>query len=215
MAVEILFTFLRHGEKDAEGNLTERGRQQVAETTAAHLRDIPIDFVLHSGAQRTIETVQIALQTLGLQYESVPTRYESGFSFDLLTRNPNLPGLEEWSWKEIERRLDGAGQYATPYRWLEAWGPAYFIRALVTETMFRMTREEYIRQTVQDTSSQTPPVHKHILIGSHDPLSVLALPNPKEPIRLGFADVLQYTVTYDGGERPSIAKIKYIACPLR
>ena len=215
MTIEIVFTFVRHGEKDPEGNLTEHGRRQVAETADAHLRGTPIDIALHSGAQRTIETTQIVLQTLGQQCDSVPTRYEVGFSFDLLTKNPNLPGLEERTWKELERRLDGSGQSATAYQWLEAWGPAYFIRALVTETMLGMAREEYVRQTAQHEFSQNPTVRKHILIGSHDPLSVLALPNPKEPIRLGFADMLQYTVTYDGGQRPVITKIKYLACPLR
>lgn len=72
-----LLTFMRHGEKDDSGNLTDRGFEQ-AKISGKHIKSLDGDILLfHSGVGRVRETIRSMAANLHLSPESVES-YEAG-----------------------------------------------------------------------------------------------------------------------------------------
>ena len=194
----VRFFCMRHGEKDGD-MLTEKGKRQVLASARAHLREKEIRFLFayYSGKNRAKETADIALSTSSC---ATPVTIEEGFGYEWAL-NSKLP---QFNFEEIEAKISAeVGNKQTAYDWLEHYPPCFGFLARFQDKMFEITLQfkKFIRN---DTN---------IFVSSHSPLCELAAPDPRTMPRLGYADIVVYTIQFDKFTRPYIYYAAYLPCP--
>lgn len=183
------FWVMRHGEKKVnEDALSELGIEQVKKTARQFLRDLTFQAVFHSGMKRTKETVEVALEALGLSSYRPLILIEEGFGYEWAQKEqPITSQLREAIVKRKELNVAN---------FLKLWPGALLIRGRMLGTMLGWAR------TLADQFPQEEKIN--VLVGSHSPTGELAAINPFTKA-LSYASLIQYVVEYD--EETDIARL--------
>jgi len=202
----VVFYGMRHGDKEGDA-LTEKGREQVRRSAEANFKRINFCMAFHSGMERAKQTVEIALETVGLRTlfaEIVDPFPDDGVA---LLEEPRF-GFT-WAWDPqaypIDAELNARDRTTvTVQQWLQSWAPARAIRTEVEATL---------KHYAWTLANMRPCERLNVLIASHSPTIELAVGRPDRTMSLREADIAIYTVkVYDDGTcrmRSSILRAPY------
>lgn len=200
------FWCMRHGEKDGEGNITERGLRQVEMSARAHLSDVKFDVILHSPAQRAEDSARRAQTALNLSCPVV--RFPAFGSF--LAQDEATPQV---SIKDAYARIGKPHAKITVYDWLEYYNwPAGYLRGMMRAAMVEAVLYLQTNPVMRDQGvSDLDPVN--VLVCGHSPHLEMATAIPRTRFSLNEADIIRYMVEFDEfGFAHSVGEMGY-ECP--
>lgn len=199
------FWCMRHGERDGEGNTTERGLRQVEASAKAHLAGQEFDIVFHSGWWRAEQAARRAAVVLDLQCPIVAMQ-----SFDYSgTSGPFVPHLPIEAARQQIGKPHGE---TTAYDWLEKWGwPAGFQRGQMRAAMLEATIYLMTNPVVKTSLTETG--ESNVLVTGHSPGLEMAADKPSMTTSLNLADIICYEVEVDKTGFVTIRSGETYRCP--
>lgn len=180
---------LRHGQKSGDSN-TAFGLEQLAATSDAHLAGVTIDWIYCSDMQRTMQAAEHILKHRNNPADATKIVRHPAFFVGFLSRPEHM---------EESMRIDSLlGERGSTRDWQENWKEARPITEGIVTAMKKM--------------AELAPDGGTVLVCSHSPLCGLPALDDMAPI--GLADVVKYTMVYDGSGW-KIASSELLPCPLK
>ena len=187
----------RHG-KHREGNLTDEGRNQVAQGAERHLRGKSFQFACASEMIRGTETVEHALATINHGPRSVLTSQYWGFEY-----SQDSPWDARHPWPEVLKLVQARranDEVSSVQFMLEKWPIGNTIRHTL---MCHMTHEAQRMAAAAQNNVVNVPVGCH---GSNG-LSALDL---KQEGCLNFGDIVRYRWKVVDDGTPTLTESEYL-----
>ncbi len=193
------FYVMRHGKKGGD-RLTEEGFQMVQRSAQMHLSGIPIHAALYSGMNRTLQTVNHALNVAGAA--DVPVEIDYGFGYSWAIGDPNCS-----VYKRAEYRFDplpnDQSVLKTVGDCLKYWPPSRIYRHRIRGALLSQAEAMSFRFPDNDTVN--------VLVGSHSPTAEMAA--GYDFPRLQEADIVLYVINIFDNVEPGFVDAHYLACP--
>lgn len=196
--MEVKFWCMRHGEKDAEGRVTERGLRQVATSAVLHLTDMPFDLIVNSGLPRARDSAMRVRNTLGLDcviLEFPAFGYEPG----------STDGVA------IARKLIGKPHAETTVSdWLSNWGwPSGLLRGNMRAAMLQVLLYLKTNKVMRDLVDADSTID--VLVVGHSP--GLEMAADLQTGSLNEADIITYEVEIDETGFTHLRSGQILRCP--
>lgn len=186
--MRVNFWCMRHGEKDAAGNVTAIGLRQVEASAKTHLENVFFEIILHSGLPRAKDSAMSARNALKLD---CPVLAFPRFDYSGLS-GPNVPGSDI---AQARQRIGKPHDQATVYDWLEHYGwSAGYLRGNMLAAM--LATVIYLK-TNPTTAYVLEQGRANVLVVGHSPGLEMAADDPATTTSLNEADIIPYEVEVD------------------
>lgn len=198
--MKVNFWCMRHGEKDAAGNVTARGLRQVEASARKHLSTLVFDLVLHSGMPRTHDSARRVQTVLNLDCPVVPFPmfgYEHG----------GTVGFEE-----ARARINQPHDQTTVQNWLDNWDWRAGVlrgnmRANLLAGFLYVNHNPVLRDAVAGSDEV------NVLVVGHSPGLEMAADEPAVTTSMNPADIICYEVGMDEAGFMTIRTDEAYRCP--